>query len=202
MLIGTQIKSFWVPCEIWHHGSSRRKDLPPMAVPARDALEIERRFLKGATLRNESQRYTLCCERIQTIISEVAQDGLLNQPIVFTTDQASNRAEPTVRSYLTLIDTVCMKLRGSPYPRVAAVFFPPDHAERHYAIYEAMQRLKDINELFLQAAKRATLPDEDSAQMMEQCRQAFYKRLEFLRIAASRGEAVVDVVEVILGTYS
>ena len=68
MLIDTQISSFAIPPDIWKNDHDIASNLPPLHLPARDALAIERRAAKGVNLRNEARRYTLCCERIQGIV--------------------------------------------------------------------------------------------------------------------------------------
>lgn len=197
MLIGTQIRSFLVPFEIWHQGYNGRRDLPPLAIPARDALDIERRSEKDLSLRNEAQRYTLCCERIQEIVAELASElEITTPPVLFPSDDAAkDLAAPSARAYLALMDALRRSLKGSPYRRVSAVFFPPEHAILHSQVYEVMASRDGIGELFIQASKRGSLPDEMCNPTPEQCRAAFAQRHRLLKIAASEGKAIVDLIE-------
>ena len=71
------IRSYLIPHDIWLSGWSDLPHLPAVALPARDALEIERRFRKEMNLRNEVRRYTVCCERIQGIVRDLALGGAL-----------------------------------------------------------------------------------------------------------------------------
>src|SRR5260370_13566172 len=78
MSIAIQISSCLVPLEIWESGYGPLPHLPPLSMPARDALEIERRSRKEVNIRNESRRYSLGCERITGIVREL---GIGNAPI-------------------------------------------------------------------------------------------------------------------------
>jgi len=186
-----------VPFEIWHKGYVGRLDLPPLAIPARDALDIERRSEKDLSLRNEAQRYTLCCERIQEIVAELASELEFPSPsMLFPSDDAAkDPAGPSARAYLALMDTLRRSLKGSPYRRVSAVFFPPEHAILHSQVYEVMGSHDGIDELFIQASKRGSLPDGMSNPTDEQCRAAFAQRHRLVKAAASEGKAIVDLIE-------
>jgi len=186
-----------VPSKIWHEGYVGRLDLPPLAIPARDALDIERRSEKDLSLRNEAQRYTLCCERIQEIVAELTSElEFPAPPVLFPSDDAAkDLTAPSARAYLALMDTLRRSLKRSPYRRVSAVFFPPEHAILHSQVYEVMATRDGVEELFDQASKRGSLPDEMCNPTAEQCRAAFAKRHRLLKIAASEGNAIVDLIE-------
>lgn len=195
MLIGTQIKSFLVPQDVWHHGYVGRSDLPPIAIPARDALDIERRFRKGACLRNESRRYTLCCERIQAIISELASvPDLLGKPILYAAQQVAGEADSSSVAYISVLNTLRSSLRQTPYPRVASVFFPPDHAKRHCQVFDFIHKRPELEQLFDRAAKHASVLDDNCTP--RQCSEAFAKRHQTLKLAAAEDLAIVDVLYV------
>jgi hypothetical protein len=61
MLTNTQISSYIVPKEIWEQGRAGSPGITPLSIPARDALEIERRRSLDINLRNEDHRYTIAC---------------------------------------------------------------------------------------------------------------------------------------------
>lgn len=195
MLIGTQIRSFLVPFEIWYQGYDGRRDLPPLAIPARDALDIERRSGKDLSLRNEAQRYTLCCERIQEIVAELTIELEFPALLFPSDDAAKDSAAPNAGAYLALMNTLRKSLKGSPYRRVSAVFFPPEHAILHSQVYEVIGGRDGVDELFIQASKRGSLPNEVCNPTAEQCRAAFAQRHRLLKIAASEGKAIVDLIE-------
>lgn len=201
MSTDTQIRSYAIPTEVWLHGSSRRPDLPPLAIPARDALDIERRSKKGVNLRNEAQRYTLCCERIQGITADLAnEEELLPLPSVFGRGDSTDSPAPTARAYLAVIEAVTLywpKGQRQSYSRIASVFFPPEHAAHHLQLYEAISRSPNVGELFTKAADKASLPGEHFEVTPQHCRAVFELRQELLRNALSSGSAVVDVVELI-----
>lgn len=201
MSTDTQIKSYAIPAEMWLRGSPRRADLPPLSIPARDALDIERRSKKGVNLRNEAQRYTLCCERIQGVTADLAsEEGLLPPPAVFVRAASNDNPAPTARGYLAVIEAVTLywqKALGKSYSRIASVFFPPEDAARHSQLYEAISTVPNVGELFTKAAERASLPGAHFKVTPQQCRAAFELRRELLRSAMSAGSAVVDVIELI-----
>lgn len=78
MLTGTRIRTVFVPLNIWCNGEQSRLDLPPLALPAKDALEIEKRTRKALDLRHESRRYVNCCERMYGISLELLKASLVH----------------------------------------------------------------------------------------------------------------------------
>jgi hypothetical protein len=200
MLTDTQIRSFLIPVKLWREGLSLRPDLPPLIVPACDALDIERRAKKGINLRNEAHRYNLCCERIQGITADLAAaENILSPSLIFVRSGSTEKQSPTARSYLALIDIMffLVKRHNLSYTRVASIFFPPEDSKKHQQLYEIMSNGTNVNELFRTAAKRASLPGEHFAVTPEQCRTAFEQRRILLEKAVSEESAVVDLIELI-----
>ena len=196
MLTDTQISSYLIPASIWAQGHPTRKDLPPLALPARDASDIERRAQKEVNLNNEARRYTLCCERIQGIVQQLSRESsLLPTPKIWWPDAEPDGRAPTARAYLALINAISRILKGSPYPRVSALFFPPDHTRSYLQVIDAIRQQPNLDRLLDQAARSASLPDARFTVMPEECRSALDQRAELVRRAESEGHGLVDVVE-------
>lgn len=209
MLIDTQISSFPIPAEIWFKGYDGLPSLPPLYLSGRDALAIERRSIKGVNLRNEMRRYTLCCQRMQGIVHEIAhQSGVLPQPIKWPSQNQDDSNLPSARAYLAIMALMgrwmFKFLSDSPpeqlellYPRVSSVFFPPEDAERHLKCFEFIATHPQVDLLFERAARESTLPICDSSISVVNCRKAFHMRHESLKFIALRGYGLVDVLEIV-----
>jgi len=207
MSFDTQISSFLIPSEIWSNGHTDTPNLPPLYLPARDALAIERRAMKGVNLRNEKRRYTLCCERIQGIVHELSDvSGILPKPLIWPTYHQENEKAPSARSYLAIMALIgrwmskfLSKLPPDQlqfiYPRVSAIFSPPEDAECHLKCFELIANHPKAHSLFERAARDATLEDSPFVVSDMQCQRAFYMRYELLKVVAERGYGLVDVIE-------
>lgn len=198
MLTDTQIRSYLIPASIWAQGHPTRNDLPPLALPARDALDIERRAQKDVNLKNEARRYTLCCERMQGIVQQLSRaSGLLPTPKIWWPDAEPDGRAATARAYLALMNAISRILKGSPYPRISALFFPPDHTLSYLKVIDAIRQQPNLERLLDQAARSASLPDARFTVMPEQCREALDQRIELVHRAISAVSGIVDVVELI-----
>jgi hypothetical protein len=209
MLIDTQISSYPVPAAIWFNGYDGAPNLPPLHLPARDATAIERRAMKRVNLRNETRRYTLCCERIQGIVQELSQEpGVLPEPLVWSAHSRSDAGIPNARSYLAIMNLMgrwmAKFLANLPaeehqfiYPRVSALFFPPGDAELHLKCFELASKHSDLQRLFERAARDATLESSSFAVSATQCENAFHMRYELLEAVAAEGYGLVDVLELV-----
>ncbi|MFN8495658.1 MAG: hypothetical protein U0350_49155 [Caldilineaceae bacterium] len=201
MSTATQISTFFIPAEIWKQGHPLRPQLPPLALPARDALDIERRALKRVNLRNESLRYILCCERIQGIVHELSQEGGVLKDFFIWPIQSSTKEEvlATSAAYLALIDTIRRSkfMDKISYPRITALFFPPEHATRYSKILSDLCQQPHLNQLLERAAKDASLAGTTVHITAEHCRKAIDQRLELSMHAVSQNYGLVDVLELI-----
>jgi hypothetical protein len=206
MLPATQIRSFAIPDAIWYKGESRLDTLPQLAVPARDALAIERRAIKNVNILQEKRRYTLCCERMQGIVEELAYLGdVLPQPIIWLARKNGMSDTLSATAYIACMTVIGQYLariapsmsaqekRDYLYERMPAVFFPPDHADRHDKCYKYVCARADLPALFSRAI--TMFPQEAVGISIEDCRQAFIARAELVRISAEKGYGLVDVVE-------
>lgn len=204
MLIATQISSYLIPSQVWQQGDASRSDLPPLALAARDALDIERRAQKNVNLRNEVRRYTLCCERMQGIVQDLSHTpGIHLVSAVFPASLEVNDETPTALACLALIETVQnaveRMLKGGQvtgvYPRVARVFFPPQHATAHLQVYELLRQPANLSRLFAEATRRASIGAATPIVSESQCRCAFERRRDLLVQAQGGGMGLVDVIE-------
>lgn len=198
MLTDTQIKSFMIPQDIWINGYAGRPNLPPLLLPARDALDIERRAQKDVNIRNEIRRYTLCCERIQGVVGELSLvEGLLAVPVVWPTHRTPSEDSPSALAYLALAESLSLRLKNSPYSRVAAIFFPPEHAKIHFQVFEAICRRSDLDQFLEHAAKQSSTSGSITKASVSECRKALNQRCSLLNIVASRQHGLVDVIELL-----
>lgn len=203
MLTDTQISSILIPNTVWKVGYAGRSDLPPLRVPARDALDIERRAEKRVNLRNEIRRYTLCCDRIQGIALELSRSGIASMGMQWHTFRDGNDGRSSARALLAVIEelarTVDRMQRTTPgsiqnlYNRVGRVFFPPEHARVHCAMFQAMSQGTGLDKLFERAAKNASFSNNQVT--AEQCSQAMDARYVLLKKVEAEGFGLVDVVE-------
>lgn len=200
MLTDTQISSFLIPRSIWQQGIPAQTNLPPLAIPARDALDIERRARKQINLHNEERRYTLCCERIQGIVQELSQEtNVLRPPMLWPVYRLAKATEPSARAYLGLIEALGRSLgsQKSSEARIAAVFFSPEDTEKYLKIFEVLRKNPNLDKLFDGAAKIASPPGSPFSITKQQCSMAFAQRYEFVKIAVSEICSIVDVVELV-----
>ena len=61
-----------VPPEVWDENTSLPEPRSLLNGLLQDALGIERRLPKRVNLENERSRYTLCCDQIESIASQLA----------------------------------------------------------------------------------------------------------------------------------
>jgi hypothetical protein len=205
MLTDTQISSILIPHTVWEAGLAGRPDLPPLRVPARDALDIERRAEKRVNLRNEIRRYTLCCDRMQGIALELSRSGIATVRMQWYATSAADEGRPNARAFLAVIEELARtidhikRVATGPTPnlynRVARVYFPPDHARIHRAMFQAMRQGAGLDKLFERAAKTASLSNSQISG--EQCAQALEARYTLLQQAEAGSYGLVDVVEIV-----
>lgn len=198
MLTDTQISSFMVPQDIWTNGYPGRPDLPPLALPVRDALDIERRAQKDVNIRNEVRRYTLCCERIQGIVRELASaEDILPPPVIWRTRRSLLEDSPSAFAYLALAESLSQRLRNSAYARFAAIFFPPEHARSHFLVFEAICRLPDLDQFLERTSKQASRSDINMKTTASEYRIALDQRRRLLEVVVSEQYGLVDVIELV-----
>lgn len=196
MLTDTQISSFIVPQDIWTNGYAGLPDLPPIVLPARDALDIERRAKNNVNIRNEIRRYTLCCERIQSIVQELSFiERVLPLKVVWSTHRTPNVDMPSALAYLALAESLSLWLRKSPYSRVAAIFFPPADAKIHAQVFEAICRRPDLDQFLERATKQASELGSVAKVTPLECGKALEQRSKLLQTVASMKCGLVDIVE-------
>jgi hypothetical protein len=196
MLTDTQISTYLIPSELWQWGEATRSDLPPLARPALDALDIERRSGKGTLLRNESHRYILCCERIQGIVKELTSAGILRENAKFIASRALKAGQPSALAYIAITDLLTRSMKKNPYPRLSAIFFPPDDAREYLSVLEHIFKNAPLDDI-LRRASRSGSTDDAHRITMDDCRVALITRIEVVRNAAAKNRGIVDVVELV-----
>lgn len=201
MSIDTQISSFLIPATIWMHGTDHRGDLAPLARPARDALDIERRARKDAGITNEARRYTICCERIQSITVSLSQSpGLLPAPMVWPAHASLPAGQVSARAYLALVESVSRTLRttgqaSNVYTRLGALFFPPEHIPAYAQMLRTIIVHPHLENLLGEASKLSAASNPDSRIDTGACRQALELRLTLVEQSVAAHAAIVDVIE-------
>lgn len=199
MSTGTQISSYTIPAEIWREGLSRRVDLPPLALPARDALEIERRSQGEVALRNETHRYTLCGERIMSIVHELAREkDVLPPPFIWASKAKASGNSINAISFLSLIDIlVQINPKNSPYRRIGSIFFPPDHAGIHFQVFGLLRKNPQIDRALSEASRISAYNGKEFEVTIEECKVALEKRYSLLEQINIQKAGLVDVVELV-----
>lgn len=207
MWIFTQISSYLVPTEIWEGGSSALPHLPPLSQPARDALEIERRSRKAVNLRNESRRYSLCCERIQGIVRMLALGGAhMPEPFVWRAYDAEGEntramAWLALSEYLRRFYTVDRngierdRLR---FDRLEAVFHLPGlQLSNLLALFEQIRKNPHLDQVFVAASQKAEVSNPTLQVTPQECRAAFENRFDLIKRCSMESLALVDLIDLV-----
>jgi hypothetical protein len=205
MWIFTQISSYLVSSEMWEVGSAALPHLPPLSQPARDALEIERRSRKGVNLRNESRRYSLCCERMQGIVRVLALGGApIHEPFVWRAYDAAGEA-PRALAWLALseylrrfyeVDRNGIKRDRLRYDRLEAVFHPPGiRVSNLLALFEQIRRNPHLGQVFTAASQKAEVANPTLHVTPEECGSAFEHRYRLIKRCADKALAMVDLID-------
>lgn len=201
MSTDTQINSFLIPADLWTHGWSGRPALPPLAIPAADALDIERRAAKRVGLRNESRRYTLCCERMQAIVRELDREpGLLPQPLLWPVHRVASDSNPSARAYLAIVEIFSFLFERQPDGRVIRFFqsfIPPDNVAIQAQRAEESRGMAHFDEILKRAAERASPAGSAIVVTAEECRHAFDRRCHLLQTAAQTSPTAYGIVDVV-----
>lgn len=196
MLTDTQISVFLIPPELWQRGAIERSDLPPLARPAQDALDIERRSRQGTLLRNESHRYILCCDRMQDIVKDLRDDSILSENARFAASRALEPGQPSALAYIALIDLLARSMKGGTYQRLSATFFPPGDAQKYLAVLEQIFNNAMLDDI-LRRASRSGSTDDSHSVSVDDCRVALTTRMDVVRNATAMNQGIVDVVELV-----
>jgi hypothetical protein len=192
-----QIKTFLIPETLWMNGYHYLPHLPPLNIPASDALAIERRAHKKVNYFNEKHRYTLCCERIQSIVLELSyESGVLKLPFVFSSDNTEEDNKPSAMAHFEMMNLLNRWMfRNIPeqerimlYARTSFVFFPPQDIDKQIEIFELLNKHNNIYKLFRKAAKKSNTSKKT-------CQNTFQIRHKIFKVAAENNSGVVDVLE-------
>ncbi len=207
MWIGIQISSYLIPQAIWEHGDEKSPGLSPLALVARDALEIERRARKEIKLRNEAHRYTLCCERMQAIVMELARRGApLPPPVVWQAYDVAGVAHPRAIAYLALCEYLSRfykverngRAENLRHDRIEAIFLPPEkHVRRLLDLYEHIRENPHLPKVFAAAAEKAEIAAPTLKIAPEECALAFTARYQLIKRCADESCGAVDVIEIV-----
>ncbi len=209
MWIGTQISSYIIPRGIWFDGHA---GCPPLALPARDALDIERRWRKDVKLRGEARRYTACCERMQGIARDLALAAApIPAPCVWWTSGQRDAATPRALAYLAMFEylrrfyTIAKRDSGGVlkrerllYHRVEAIFHPPDKRMSDYlALVAHIRSEPKLPQMCADAAQRAEVADPMFNVSAQECEAALHQRYGLIAKCAAEGLGLIDVFDVI-----
>ena len=207
MWIFTQISSYPVPREIWEGGSSALPHLPSLSQPARDALEIERRSRKAVNLRNESRRYSLCCERIQGIVRMLALgEAHVPEPFVWRAYDAKGDS-PKALAWLALseylrrfytVDRNGVERDRLRYDRLEAVFHPPGlQVSNLLALFEQIRKNPHLDQVFVAASQKAEVCNPALQVTPEECRVAFEDRFDLIMKCSKESLGLVDLIDLV-----
>lgn len=205
MSIAIQISSFLIPQQIWECGYKPLFHLPPLAIPVRDALEIERRSRKEVNLRNEARRYSLCCERISGIVRELALgEAPLPKPFVWSVSEKD--INPRGVAWLTLaeylrrfyrIDRSGVTKDTLRYDRLEATFHPPGlRVANLLALLEVVEKNPHLPQVLLDACNKAHISTPVMSVTVAECGAALNARIELLKRCVSESLAMVDLIEI------
>jgi len=202
MLTNTQISSFLIPEKIWNKGISGNNQILPLSIPARDALEIERRRNNNINLRNEDHRYTIACERIQSLAVETYQNYAdLPKPVIWGPYLNADAKLPTSLAYLAVMEILYRGLFKSmsmlPYQRFLAVFFPPSDKEIHLKLYQFLVDYPKIDDMMERASKLSKRMGTDYKVSAKDCKLSLFTRLDLIKRAQTQNCGLVDVINIV-----
>jgi hypothetical protein len=209
MSIGTRISSYLIPRAIWESGYI---SAPPLALPARDALDIERRWRKGVILRNEAKRYAICCKRMQGIARELEILGAPIPPFhVWKSYDDTEGNAPRALAYLALFEYLRRFYKpnrqgagpqsgekGLKYDRVEAIFHPPDQRLVAYLslLSQALSESK-LSEMCLQAVRRSEVLAFGFKVDPDECEAALRYRHTLAATCVKLNCGLVDVLDLL-----
>lgn len=209
MSIGTRISSYLIPRVIWESGYL---SAPPLALPARDALDIERRWRKGVILRNEAKRYAICCKRMQGIARELE---VLGAPIpaaqVWTSYDDTEGNAPRALAYLALFEYLRRFYKpnrqgaGAPsgerslkYDRVEAIFQPPGQRLVAYlGLLSQVLSESKLSEMCLHAVRSAEVLALGFKVSPGECEAALRQRHSLVAMCVRLDCGLVDVLDIL-----
>ena len=209
MWIGTQISSYLIPRAIWESGYG---STPPLALPARDALDIERRWRKGVILRNEAKRYAICCKRMQGIARELE---ILGAPIphshVWKSYEHVEANGPRALAYLAFFEYLRRFYKpnrqgaGTPsgekglkYDRVEAIFQPPgERLVAYLSLLSQVQLEPRLSDMCLNAVRSAEVLALGFKVSPGECEAALRHRHSLAVMCVELDCGLVDVLDLL-----
>jgi len=206
--IDTQISSYLIPSDIWESGYA---EVPPLALPARDAVDIERRWKKGVTLNNESRRYTICCERLQGIASALVAAGApISPPVVWPSHSEAAAGAPSALAYLAMYEYLRRLYKpiqtdaqgrqsqvGLKHRRLESIFHAPGQSLTAFlSLLDHITHEPKLAEMFDQAAQKAEVSGSHQLTATD-CRYAFEQRRAVIAQCSQAGFGVVDVFDLL-----
>ncbi len=208
MLIGTQISSYLISKDIWESGYTGLPAIPPLALPARDALDIERRSREGVTLRNEERRYTLCCERMQGIARELSLGGApIPDPFIWASYESEQVENPKAMAWLALSEYFRSKYQINRngiekdtlrFDRLEAVFHPPGiKISNLLALFEKIKENPLLDKVFAAIVQQTAVATSKLPVTKEECSAAFEGRCGLLKRCLQESLGIVEVVELV-----
>lgn len=203
MSISTQISSYLVPRSLWERGY---QGTAPLALPVRDALDIERRWRKGVLLRNEGKRYAICCKRLQGMVREMAIKGA---PIAYVhvwgTDQQTEQGGPRAVAYMAAMEYLRRVYqpdrageKSLKYDRLEAIFHPPgERLSAHLRLLTKTQSESRLAEMCAYAVRKADVLTGGCAISAVECEAAIRQRHKLLVMCVEQNCGLVDVFDIV-----
>jgi len=202
MSINTQISSYLVPRSLWESGY---QGTAPLALPVRDALDIERRWRKGVLLRNEATRYAICCKRLQGMVREMAMKGA---PITYVHVWGPYEQEeghgPRAVAYLAIVEYLRRFYqpdrpgeRSLKYDRIEATFHPPgDRLSAQLRLLTKTQSESRLAEMCAYAVRKADVLTRACPVSAAECEAAIRQRHRLFVMALEQDCGLVDAIDV------
>lgn len=201
MSISTQISSYLVPRPIWE---GCYQGTPSLALPARDALDIERRWRKGVILHSEAKRFAICCKRLQGLVRELEIKGA---PIAHVhrwgAYQNTEDGGPRAVAYLAAMEYLRRFYqpdrageKSLKYDRLEAIFHPPgERLSAHLQLLTKAQSESKLHEMCAYAVRKADVLAGGWDVSPGECEGAIRKRHEFVSIGVEQDCGLVDVLD-------
>lgn len=201
MLINTQISSYLVPRSLWENGY---QGIAPLALPVRDAMDIERRLRKEVLLHNEARRYAICCRRLQGMVREMAFKGApIKHVHVWASYEKADEGNPRAVAYLAAVQYLQRFYQPArsgeknlKYDRLEAVFHPP--GQRLYAHLQLLAKTQSegrLAEMCEYAVRKADVLSGGFAISAVECEMAIRQRYKLVAMAVEEDCGLVDVLE-------
>jgi hypothetical protein len=138
---------------------------------------------------------SLVVETFKAIGSDLPSIG------VWSARNTLSNQQPSALAYLITIEALYQVLHKSleklPYQRFLAVFFPPEHRDQHFKLFQFLVTYPKIDDIMQRASLLSLRTGKDFEVTAEQCKSALTARYNLLQRVQAQNCGLVDVVQIV-----